>query len=220
MRVLVEPELQSKVRIAALLFHSLSRCDDDGDEIWRQLSSLGDEIRTAYAGVPISQIEGIQNARALYRSIGVDPTKNRPSSEALLRRCIKGKGLYRVHPLVDALNLVSLRFLLPVGLYDRSKIIGDDVRITIGDRDWGYEGIRKGRVNVEERMCIADSAGPFGSPTSDSRRTSIEGHAREILITLYQYPDGDAAHLEDARQFTQTLIQSHFHGQSVFPTIL
>ena len=50
--------------------------------------------------------------------IGIDPTKTRPSSEALLRRVRKGDHLPRINTLVDICNWCSLEFQLPYGLYD------------------------------------------------------------------------------------------------------
>ena len=65
---------------------------------------------------------GAADARALYKALGLDPTKTRPSNEALLRRVLKGEALYRVNTLVDALNLCSLRDQLPFGLYDLDRV--------------------------------------------------------------------------------------------------
>ena len=65
---------------------------------------------------------GAADARTLYKALGLDPTKTRPSNEALLRRALKGKSLYRISTLVDALNLSSLREQLPFGLYDLDHV--------------------------------------------------------------------------------------------------
>ena len=68
------------------------------------------------------EVPGAADARDLYKSLGLDPTKTRPSNEALLRRVLKGEALYRVNTLVDALNLASLRQQLPFGLYDAARL--------------------------------------------------------------------------------------------------
>ena len=59
----------------------------------------------------------------MFHEWGMDPSKYRPSSEALLRRVVQGKGLYRVSNVVDIGNLGSLETGWPYGCYDRSKII-------------------------------------------------------------------------------------------------
>ena len=62
--------------------------------------------------------EEIARVRAMYKRLGLDPTKVRPSSEALLRRVRKGDPLPRVNSLVDICNWCSVETQLPFGLYD------------------------------------------------------------------------------------------------------
>jgi len=59
--------------------------------------------------------------RKMYRAFGEDPTKRKPSAEALAKRVLNGEQLPRVNALVDCYNLVSLRNLIPVGGQDREK---------------------------------------------------------------------------------------------------
>ena len=63
--------------------------------------------------------------RAMYRRFGIDPTRRRPSSEALLRRIRKGDRLPRINTLVDVCNWCSVEVQLPYGLYDLDRIDGD-----------------------------------------------------------------------------------------------
>ena len=66
------------------------------------------EMRSRY-GAGSAEVPG-PRTRGLYKALGIDPTKTRPSNEALLRRALKGESLYRINTLVDALNLSSLRY--------------------------------------------------------------------------------------------------------------
>src|ERR1051325_4674976 len=83
-------------------------------------------------------------------ALDLDPTKVRPSNEALLRRLLKGEALFPVNTLVDALNLCSLRAQLPFGLYDLDRV-EPPVVLRRGAPGESYEGIRKGAVHVEGR---------------------------------------------------------------------
>src|SRR6266511_3998564 len=130
------------------------------------------------------EVPGVADARTLYKALGLDPTKTRPSNEALMRRALKGEALYRINTLVDTLNLCSLRHQLPFGLYDRDKL-QPPVRLRRGEPGESYEGIRKGAVNVEARPVLVDGAGPFGNPTSDSARTMITLETRNALVVVY-----------------------------------
>jgi DNA/RNA-binding domain of Phe-tRNA-synthetase-like protein len=111
-------------------------------------------------------------ARALYRGFDIDPTRYRPSSEALLRRVRRGLGLPRVNSLVDVANVVSLRLQVPVGLYDLGKVQGA-LTLRLGLEGEAYPGIGKERVRIAGRICVADDEGACGNPSADSARTMI-----------------------------------------------
>jgi len=103
------------------------------------------------------EVGAVARARELYRRFGLDPTRVRPSSEALLRRLKKGEPLPRINSLVDVANALSVQLQVPVGLYDLDKVKGDELVIRLGGKREGYTGIGKERVNVEGRICVADA---------------------------------------------------------------
>jgi DNA/RNA-binding domain of Phe-tRNA-synthetase-like protein len=122
--------------------------------------------------------------RAMYRRIGLDPTKTRPSSEALLRRVRKGDRLPRINTLVDICNWCSLEFQLPYGLYDSGALV-PPLTLRLGADGESYAGIRKDAVNVAGRMTLADGMGPFGNPTSDSARTMVTETTTTVLAVIF-----------------------------------
>jgi len=131
------------------------------------------EIARAMQAARTGAVGDAARARALYRKFGMDPTKVRPSSEALLRRLKKGDPMPRVNSLVDVANAMSVQLQVPVGLYDLDKAVGEEMTIRLGREGETYTGIRKDTVNVAGRICIADAKGACGNPTSDSERTMI-----------------------------------------------
>jgi DNA/RNA-binding domain of Phe-tRNA-synthetase-like protein len=155
---------------------------------WDVIEAVCKSLREEYGHLTCSQIPNVEWARRLYKSVGIDPTKYRPSSEALLRRALKGEPLYQINTLVDAVNWCSLDFLLPIGLYDRDRI-EKSVTLRLGMAGESYEGINKGIVHVADRLTAADFQGPFGSPTSDSLRTAITAATTNALALIYA-PDG------------------------------
>ncbi len=133
-------------------------------------------------------------ARKLYRTFGQDPTKFRPSSEALHRRLSKGKPFPKIHPAVDAINLLSLINSIPYGLYDFGKIKGN-IRVRIGKQGEGYRGIGRDWINLEGRILLQDDRGPFGNPTGDSLRTSVDENSEIFLYVIFApagYPSEEA----------------------------
>ncbi len=142
------------------------------------------QIAAQYPGRAAADIPGVAETRAMFHRLGVDPTKTRPSSEALLRRILQGKGLPAVNLVVDVCNLCSLEHQLPLGLYDRALVRGA-VQARVGREGEGYPGIRKQRVSVAGRLLLADDEGPFGAPTSDSLRTSITPATTRALVVVF-----------------------------------
>ena len=162
------------------------------DYLWAEIDEISEKYCEMFRDKMPSDIYELSYARDLYKAIGVNPTKTRPSSEALLRRIMQNKELYRINNLVDTWNLESLEFFLPVGLYDIDKIASTEISIRKGNEGEFFEGIRKSDVNVGDRLCIADSEGPFGSPTSDSMRTAITDKTTRVLVLIYapaHYPE-------------------------------
>ena len=122
--------------------------------------------------------------RTMYKQVGIDPTKTRPSSEALLRRVRKGDELPRINSLVDIINWCSLETQLPYGVYDLDRIEGD-VELRLGRDGEEYAGIRKDTVHVGGRLTLADAQGPFGNPTSDSARTMVTTETTRALVVIF-----------------------------------
>jgi DNA/RNA-binding domain of Phe-tRNA-synthetase-like protein len=179
----IAPEINSRVRLGLLTLEGVSVREAD-PALHADVDALCASLRERYGEGKSSEVPGAADARTLYKALGIDPTKTRPSNEALLRRALKGEALYRVNSLVDALNLCSLREQLPFGLYDADRI-EPPVLMRKGASGEAYEGIRKGPVNVEGRPVLVDARGPFGNPTSDSLRTSITLETRRALVVAY-----------------------------------
>jgi len=131
------------------------------DDAYNQILAKAKEYRDNYKNSSVSLIPGIQTAREFFRAIGIDPTKRRPSSEALLRRALNNKGFFKVNTLVDAANYCSLDFLLPICVYDADKI-GDKVEIRRGLENESYQSLAGKILHLEGRYVIADTEGAFG----------------------------------------------------------
>ena len=158
-------------------------------------------LAAAEAAVRVSPPAEAAAVRSMYKGVGLDPTKTRPSNEALLRRVRKGDAIPRINSLVDIVNWCSLEFQLPYGLYDLSKISGE-VTLRLGVEGEAYPGIRKDAVHVGGRITLVDSIGPFGNPTSDSARTMVTPATTEALVVVYAPAGLPQARLERVVQAT------------------
>jgi DNA/RNA-binding domain of Phe-tRNA-synthetase-like protein len=190
LKLSVAPELASIVRAGVLWLDAATVVERD--------ARLNAPLAAAEAAVRINPPAEVTAVRTMYKRVGLDPTKTRPSSEALLRRVRKGDTLPRINSMVDVCNWCSLEFQLPYGLYDASRIDGD-VELRLGADGESYAGIRKDEVHVGGRITLADRIGPFGNPTSDSARTMVTTATTRALLVVFAPCD------VDVRRLTQVL---------------
>lgn len=161
---------------------------EENFELWREIEATCGTIGHSGELAEVGSQPAIRSSRIAYRLCGKDPARYRLSSEALMRRVIKGHQLYRINNVVDLINLVSLRTGFSIGGYDAEKISGD-VIFDIGAKDEPYEAIGRGGLNIEFLPVFRDSVSPFGSPTSDSVRTSVTGSTQRFLMIIIGFSD-------------------------------
>jgi DNA/RNA-binding domain of Phe-tRNA-synthetase-like protein len=198
--VTLDPDVRHLTRAAVVTAAPVS-IGPATEALDREMADQAASLAARHAGRTPSEIPGLAPARELYKAFGVDPTRTRPSSEALLRRALQGKPMPRILNAVDVCNLCSLRYLLPLGLYDAGKVRGP-ATLRRGRPGESYAGIRKDEVHVAGRIVLADVEGPFGNPTSDSLRTSVDETTAALALVIFapsSYPaDALATHAEDA----------------------
>ncbi len=157
-------------------------------EKFRQvLNDLAAEYAEKYRDIPPGQVEPIRAVRKLFHRTGLDPTRHRPSSEALFRRVVRGKDLYFINTAVDLINYYSLKLMIPMGLFD-SDTLRPPIEFRIGRDGESYEGIGRGELNLYHFPVLSDQAGAFGSPISDSVRTRVRDDTRRLLWILIAPP--------------------------------
>src|SRR3954469_13107374 len=123
----------------------------DGATVVEREPRMDAALASAAAAVRAHPPVEVTAVRTMSKRVGLDPTKTRPSSEALLRRVRKGGSLPRINSMVDVCNWCSFEFQLPYGLYDAACIEGD-VELRLGREGESYPGIRKDDVHVGGRI--------------------------------------------------------------------
>jgi DNA/RNA-binding domain of Phe-tRNA-synthetase-like protein len=177
-RVSLSLEMAGVAALGMLIVDGVSAHENDA-VLTDVLAGAAGALRTA--GAPDA---ALAETRAMYRRFGIDPTRRRPSSEALLRRIRKGEPLPRVNTLVDVCNWCSVEYQLPYGLYDLDRVTGD-IQFRLGREGEAYPGIRKDLVHVTGRPVLSDQRGAFGNPTSDSARTMVTPGTTRALVVVY-----------------------------------
>ncbi len=187
-----------------------------GLELVREMDATCERLRRELTIEQVAELAAIRSVRAMFRAWAVDPARYRPSAEALLRRVVQGKGLYRVSNVVDINNLGSIETGWPYGSYNRAAI-APPVTLRLGRPGETYVGIGKQTWHLAGRPVLADQEGPFGSPISDSMRTMITEAASAVLTVVFAPASIAAGQLEQAiRRHAERL--ERFAGASVRAT--
>ena len=176
--------------------------------LWQEIDAFTQELRARDTADSIKQQPAIAATREAYRRLGKDPSRYRPSAEALRRRLLRGLELYRIDTLVDLINLVSLRTGYSIGGFDADKIQGTDLCLGVGQAGEPFEGIGRGVLNIEGLPVWRDAQGGIGTPTSDHERTKMDVGTRHILAIINGY-DGDERRLRETAEMTQELLRKY-----------
>lgn len=176
--------------------------------LWSEIGALGDEYRATLTTESLKLMPAIEATRRVYKACGKDPSRYRPSSEALIRRMLQGKQLYHIDTLVDLINLASIKFGYSIGGFDASKFVGNTLTLGVGREGEPYEGIGRGPLNIAGLPVYRDAVGGVGTPTSDNERTKIELSTRRTLILVNGY-DGDRQHAMACATYLQELLRRH-----------
>ena len=187
-RFSIHPEIAIKV---GFLHLSACRITESSDALLGIFDETVNEVRQRFAESPINEHPVAGGVRRMFKSVGIDPSRYRPSGESLVRRVLKDHALNHINSIVDINNICSMESLFPLGVYDREKISGD-VSIRLGTRDDVYYGIERS-INIEAKLVSADDKGAFGSPIADSDRTKVAEKTQEVLVLLYAPESTDAA---------------------------
>ncbi|MCE4564267.1 hypothetical protein INQ51_08075 [Maribellus sp. CM-23] len=189
---------------------SCIECDvrtvEKNDELWRRIEAKILDLQSQLKIEDISQMPSIASSRKAYKACGKDPARYRLSAEALLRRVVNRGELYQVNNVVDCLNLVSISTGFSIGGYDAEKVQGMIV-FGIGVEDEPYEGIGRGVLNIEYMPVFRDDRGAFGTPTSDSVRTSVTAETKRFLMIIIDYAASEV--LAEATVLAQKLLEEY-----------
>lgn len=175
--------------------------------LWQEIDAFTRELQATETVDSIKQQTAIVATREAYRACGKDPSRYRPSAEALRRRLLRGLDLYQIDTLVDLINLVSLRTGYSIGGFDADKIQGTNLCLGIGKTDEEFEGIGRGPLNIEGLPVYRDAIGGIGTPTSDHERTKMDIETTHILALINGY-SGEKG-LQEAAEMTLDLLKKY-----------
>jgi DNA/RNA-binding domain of Phe-tRNA-synthetase-like protein len=124
-----------------------------------------------------------QAVRARFRAAGTDPTRYRPSSEALLRRIVKGEGFPVLLPLIDLNNCLSVDLVVPCSLVAEG-IARPPVTLRAGREGESFTSLR-GPFPLDGKPLLEDAEGLLGTPITDSERGKVHPDTTRAWLIAY-----------------------------------
>jgi DNA/RNA-binding domain of Phe-tRNA-synthetase-like protein len=96
-----------------LFFAELEKIEGSGTSLAELRSGVAEAVRERLRLEDLPKHPPIAAVRRLFKEAGCDPSRYGPSSEALIRRLLKGEAIPSIHPLVDINNCLSARLAVP-----------------------------------------------------------------------------------------------------------
>lgn len=164
---------------------------------------VAEVARANFEGDGLSSHPVVAAIRKLFRAAGCDPTRYRPSSEALLRRLLKGEELPAIHPFVDLNNCLSVELAVPC-CASADGTFTPPVVLRAGGPGETVQSLR-GPFNLEGKPLLEDGQGPFSTPITDSERVRVHEGVDRAWMVVY-LPRG-AMDARDARARLDELLR-------------
>ena len=162
---------------------------------------------------PLSEVPSLVAWRRAFRAFGVDPTAYRSAAEALLRRLTKQGSIPSINALVDAGNLVSIRYGLPVAVFDQRVMTGGTtVRLATGAEAFTDLGSGERESPETGEVIFVDEAGLVSARRwcwRQSAESASGPTTTEILVTVEGHHDGGADDVAAALADLESLIGAH-----------
>lgn len=214
MRIIVSEEIKNACpQFAGIAVAATVKNTPFCKDLWRQIDEFTVRYRETYTTDSIKDMVTIRATREAYKKCGKDPSRYRPSGEALCRRILRGIALYQIDTLVDLINLVSIRFGYSIGGFDSDKFEGDVLTLGIGKADEPYEGIGRGMLNIEGMPVYRDAIGGVGTPTSDHERTKLSLETTHLLAIINGYSGKEG--LQEAADYMVELLKKFASAENV-----
>ncbi len=179
-----------------IFFALLSVRDGQEQELAALRARVAERARERHQLKTLASHPTVAALRKLFRAAGCDPTRYRPSSEALLRRLLKGGELPAVHPLVDVNNCLSAELAVPCCVMAEGTF-SPPLTLRSGRPGEAYESLR-GPFNLEGRPLLVDAGGPVDTPITGSQRVKVQPDSRRAWLAAY-LPAGVVS-LDQARE--------------------
>jgi DNA/RNA-binding domain of Phe-tRNA-synthetase-like protein len=162
--------------------------------------------------------------RGVFRLFGVNPTKYRSAAEALLRRLTKQGDIPSIDALVDVANLVSIRYALPVAVFDQRDVAGGTVvRLAHGGEAWADLGSSQTEHPDPGEVIFCDDDERVSARRwcwRQSKASAAREDTTEILVTVEGHHEAAPDDIDRAIRDLEALLGSYVAPATVYAEVL
>ena len=190
--------------------------EKENERIEQLREAVYQEVKTKHNIETLKDNPTVRAFRDFYWKLGVDPTKTRPSGEALLRRVLHGDELPQISAVVDAYNLASTKTILPISGFDVDLLNQPfHVRFAKNGETFTGIGMDKPITLTEQMLVLADQKQVLCIyPYRDTDLTKITMQTRNAMIIVYGVPRIDEQVLKEAAETTLDYIRLVSQGKT------
>jgi len=168
---------------------------------------------------PLSQLETLAAWRSAFRGFDVDPTQYRSAAEALLRRLTKKGDIPSINLLVDLGNLVSIRYALPVAVFD-TRVLQGSVTVHFADGSERYTTLGESEVDHPQpgEVVFSDESKLVIARRwcwRQSEQSAATAKTRSAIITIEAHHAGGHRDIEAALNDLLALLQEYAGGNFI-----
>jgi DNA/RNA-binding domain of Phe-tRNA-synthetase-like protein len=173
-------------------------------------------VRARIGATPLSELLTLAAWRGAFRRFGVDPTQCRSAAEALLRRLTKKGDIPSINTLVDLGNLVSIRYGLPVAVFDTRTLAGS-LTVRFADGSERYTPLGGGAVEhpTPGEVIFSDDTGLVFAERwcwRQSDESAARDDTTQAIITVEAQHAGGRADIEAALADLTALLAAYTGG--------
>ncbi len=172
------------------------------------------QVREEYKLESLKDQKTFRAYRDFFWNIGIDPTKNRPAAEALIRRILGGRTIPNINSLVDAYNLASIKSRIALATFDTDKLEGDLLMrfAEEGEQFLGI-GMEKPLILKGGEIVVTDNEKLIAVyPYRDADNTKVTEKTENITIIVCGAPGINKETLENASKLAEKYIQRFCDG--------
>jgi len=181
-------------------------------------------VRERIGQTPLSELPTLAAWRGVFRDFGVNPTKYRSAAESLLRRLTKQGEIPSINALVDLANLVSVRYALPVAVFDQRGVVGGTtVRLAHGGERWADLGSSKAEHPEPGEVIFSDDEEQVSARRwcwRQSKASAAREDTAQVLITIEGHHESAADDIDRAVRDIEALLGSYASPATVYGEIL